>query len=426
METVPAEARRSRYAATARQRVVVEPLAPERLATAKRAFTTRRVPLMAGRTLVSGRVRPRSGDLVLARVARIGQHAKLESPDGRRALMHLGDEILVTFADRYAPDQFESQVPNDLGAAHLVASGGVASLMISRNAGVRRPTDIAPIGLVGDDRGVPLNIADFGLAPVAPPEHRPPVLAVVGTSMNSGKTTTAHWIVHTLARAGLKPGATKVTGTGSGGDYWVMKDAGAHMMLDFTDVGLASTFRIDMDTVERKAIELIDHLAVGGSGAIAVEVADGLFQQETSRLLQSEPFRSRIDAFIFAAADSMGAIGGYERLKALDLPVVGISGRLTRSPLAMRETVKACEVPVFSLDDLADPRIVMPLFGLEAPAEPEDETPTSSPHSGRRKSRRLLGSTNRSGAPPPAPRRPTPRAGRPWPCSRRETTIADG
>ena len=373
MDTLPSDARPDRHAATARQRVAVEPLDAARLAQAKRSFTTRRVDLAVGKTLVTGHVRPRTGDLVLARVARIGQHAKLESPEGRRALMHLGDEILVTFADRYAPDQFESQVPRGLGAAHLVASGGVASLMISRNAGVRRPTDIAPIGLVGDARGVPLNLADFGLEPVAPPEHRPPVVAVVGTSMNSGKTTTSHWLVHTLARAGLKPGATKVTGTGSGGDYWVMKDAGAHMMLDFTDVGLASTFRIDMDTIERKAIELIDHLAVGGSGAIAVEVADGLFQHETARLLQSDAFRSRVDAFIFAAADSMGAIGGYERLRILDLPVVGISGRLTRSPLSVRETVKACEVPVFTLADLADPRIVMPLFGMEAPAEPEAE-----------------------------------------------------
>ncbi len=364
-----ADAQSHRGTATAGQRLVVEPLAAERLRSAKRSFTTRRVALEAGQTLVSGRVRPRTGDLVLARVERIGYHGKLESPDGRRALMHLGDEILVTFADRYAPDQFESQVPRGLGAAHLVAAGGIASLMLSRHAGIRRPTDIVPIGLVGDDRGLPLNVADFGLAPVAPPQHRPPVLAVVGTSMNSGKTTTAHWIVHTLARAGLKPGATKVTGTGSGNDYWVMKDAGAHMMLDFTDVGLASTFRIHMDVIERKAIQLIDHLTVAGCGAIAVEIADGLFQHETACLLRSEPFLSRVDAFVFAAADSMGALGGYARLRGLGLPVVGIAGRVSRSPLSVRETVKACEIPVFSLDDLGDPQIVLPLFGLKAATE---------------------------------------------------------
>ncbi|MCA1675687.1 MAG: hypothetical protein LC799_27080 [Actinobacteria bacterium] len=31
-------------------------------------------------------------------------------------------------------------------------------------------------------------------------------------------------------------GATKVTGTGSGADYWVMVDAGASCVADFTDL----------------------------------------------------------------------------------------------------------------------------------------------------------------------------------------------
>jgi hypothetical protein len=355
------------------QRVELEPVSRARLKRAKRSFTTRRVPLQLAETLLTGRVRPRSGDLLLARVDRIGQHGKLESPDGRRALLHLGDEIIVTYADRYAPDQFEAHVPRGLTRAHLVAAGGIASLMLSRSDAVRRPTEITPIGLLGDGRGTPLNVADFGLPVVEPPDFRPPVVAVVGTSMNSGKTTTSHWMVHTLAGAGVRPGATKVTGTGSGGDYWVMKDAGAHLMLDFTDVGLASTFRVDMAVVERKAVQLIDTLTVEGCGAIAVEVADGLFQYETARLLQSDDFLSRIDGFIFAAGESMGAIAGIERLKSLGLTVLGISGRVTRSPLAVRETVKACEMPVFSLQDLSDPRIVLPLFGLPAPADEASE-----------------------------------------------------
>lgn len=355
----------------ARRAVGIEPLAEERVALAKRAFSVRHVPTVAMQTLIRGSVRPLSGDLVLARIDRLGHHAKLELASGRKATMHVGDEVIVAYADRYAPDQFEANVPASLKPAHLVASGGIASEMITRSADAKRPTDITPIGLVGDAEGLPVNVDEYALPPIDRPARRPHTIAVVGTSMNSGKTTTCHWLVHALARAGYKPGATKVTGTGSGGDYWVMLDAGAHMMLDFTDGGLASTYRVDISVVERRALRLIDHLAVGGCGAVLVEVADGVFQRETARLLTSEAFRERIDGFIFAGADALGAVAGVERLRSMGLPVVGVSGRFTRSPLAVREAQSVLNVPVYTLEQLSDPAIASALFGLAPVAAAE-------------------------------------------------------
>jgi hypothetical protein len=343
--------------------IAVQPLPPERLRRAKRAFSTRRMDPDGMLMLVTGAVRPRSGDVVLARVERLGHHKKLELTDGRRATMHLGDEIVVAYADRYAPDQFESHVPMRLGPTQLVASGGIASMMLSRNRGVRRATDIVPVGLVADDRGQPLNLAAGALASPPAPRIAPPTIAVVGTSMNAGKTTTAHRIVHALVKAGLRPGATKVTGTGSGGDYWVMVDAGAHRMLDFTDVGLASTYRVDFPVVERKAIELLDHLTAAGCGAMVVEIADGLFQRETSKLLLSEAFRERLDGIVIAAPDAMGAVGSLLHLRELGLPVTAVAGRLTRSPLATREAEVLCDVPILTLEELGDASKIAPLFG---------------------------------------------------------------
>ena len=186
--------------------------------------------------------------------------------------------------------------------------------------------------------------------------------------MNSGKTTTAQQLVHALARGGYRVGATKVTGTGSGGDYWMMMDAGAYRTLDFTDVGFASTYQVDMAAVECKSAELIDHLAASGCEAIVVEVADGLFQRETAQLLQSEVFRSRIDGVLFTARDAIGAMGGYQRLCLLDLNVIGISGRLTCSPLATREAASACSAPILTLEQLDDPATALALFGLELPS----------------------------------------------------------
>jgi hypothetical protein len=334
---------------------------------AKAAFTTRRVGPDVMATIVSGSVRPRAGDVVLARVDRTRHQARLELRSGRKAQMHAGDEIIVVYANRYAPDQFEAQVPRTLGPTHLVAAGGIAADVLSRSDAVSPATEISPIGLVGNARGVPLNVGDFGLQPLRSDQPRPRTIAVVGTSMNSGKTTTNRFLVNGLSRAGLAPGATKVTGTGAGGDYWIMHDAGAHRVLDFTDVGMASTYMVPLPTLERKFLELIQHLTVAGCGVILIEVADGIYQRETARLIESEAFRTSVDGVIFAAAEAMGAAAGVEHLRRLGLPVLGVSGKLTMSPLAMREAAAACGVPVFTSDVLLDPEVAPTVVGIRPP-----------------------------------------------------------
>jgi hypothetical protein len=344
--------------------IVVELLEPELLNRVKPAFTTRRVPREAMRTVVNGRLRPRSGDVVLARVDRVRHQRRIELPNGRKAQIFDGDYILVAYADRYATDQFESHVPPDLGPTNLVATGGIASRMLSRSAKVRDATEITPLGLVGDARGIPINLSDYGLHPVRWDTERPTTIAVVGTSMNSGKTTTIQSLVRGLSLAEQKPGTTKATGTGSGGDYWVMVDSGAHRMLDFTDVGLASTFRIPLRILERKLVELVDHLAAAGSGVILVEIADGLFQQETARLIQSRVFQDLIDGVVFAAGDAMSATTGVALLHNVGLPVIGVSGVVSASPLASREAEAAAGVPVLTKDELADPGLAPIVSGM--------------------------------------------------------------
>ncbi|MHC6229984.1 DUF1611 domain-containing protein [Arthrobacter sp. MMS24-T111] len=347
------------------RKVWVKPLGPERVARAKSAFTTRRVVPERIASLVSGAVRPRSGDLVLARIVQLGHHRHIEQPNGRRAVLHDDDEIIVTYGDRYATDQFESRVPATLGEAQLVASGGIASEVLSRSMAVRRATEIEPLGLLGDAKGRPLNIQDFALPPALPQGPRPLTVAIIGTAMNSGKTTTVHSLVNGLSKAGLAVGATKVTGTGSGNDYWCMIDAGAHLMLDFTDVGLASTYRQPMAVVESKFAELVDHLTASGTDLNLVEVADGIYQDETSRLLEAGVFRNMVDAVIFAAPDSMGAVAGVTHLKTLGHKVLAVTGLLTRSPLAIREAAAVTGLPVLTREELTEPHGAASLLGIQ-------------------------------------------------------------
>ncbi len=321
------------------------PLAASRLASAKRAYATRRIALDGAASLLADRP-PCAGDLVLARVEAIGQHTALELPSGRRAQLYPGDEILVCYGNRYAPDQFEALVPEDLGPCHLVAAGGIASRCLSSHRRMKPPTAITPIGLVGDRHGAPLNLRSFAAPAQEPPAVRPHVTAVVGSSMNAGKTTTVASLIHGMRATGLRVGAAKVTGTGAGGDVWAMLDAGAACVLDFTDAGHPSTFRLPAAEIEATMVALVAELSRMPVDAILIEVADGLFFEETATLVESKRFRATVDALVFAAADAMSAYAGSEWLARRGLPLAALSGLFTASPLAVREVDSLVGLPI--------------------------------------------------------------------------------
>ena len=338
----------------------IERIGVERLLRAKSAYTTRRIDKLLARQIIRGDVAPVSGDLVLAKVERIGQHKRLELEHGRRAPLFIGDEVVVCYGNRYAPDQFEAEVPRNLDACHLVAAGGVASQCLSRHQNIQAPTLLQPIGLLADEEGRRINLNQWALPT---PQSalglslRPLVIVVVGTAMNAGKTTSAAHLIRGLNLSGLKVGAAKLTGTGAGGDVWLMKDAGAERVYDFTDAGFVSTYRSFPHELETIANKLVGHLKQDGAEAIVLEIADGLLQTETSSLLRSSRFRSMIDGVLFAAGDAMGAHNGVQWLRNRELPVIGVSGCVSASPLAAREAAKVTNLPVFDLDELGSPDI---------------------------------------------------------------------
>ncbi|NHA13639.1 DUF1611 domain-containing protein [Thioalkalivibrio sp. XN279] len=333
---------------------VAQPLAKSRLEAARAAFVTRRVNFADARTLLT-EATPRAGDVVLARVKRLRHHAKLQCARGRRVQLFHGDEILVCFGDRYAPQQFEAYVPATLGPCHLVASGGVAAQAVNWHERIHRgPTEIEVLGILGDAEGRALNLRRYALHAQPAEASRPRLIVVAGTSMDSGKTTAGAHLVRGLTRAGLRVGAAKVTGTGACNDYFLMRDAGAAVVLDFTDAGHVSTYRAGEPAIRRVVETLTAELSRHGLDAAVLEVADGLVQAETAALLSAAWFRQAIDGVIFCAQDAMGAKAGVEWLEQRGHDVMAVSGLLTAAPLAMREAGELLEQPIIGLDGLSD------------------------------------------------------------------------
>ena len=330
-----------------------ESLDRKRLDRAKRSYTTRRVEAEHMTGLRVGDWTPAPGDLALARVEELGQHTRIETPDGRRACLRPGDEIIVCCGSRYAPDQFEAVLQSDSWPTDLVAAGGIASHYVSSHCRMKPPTAIATLGAVCGEDGAPLNVADYAL-PRLQTKRPIPAILVVGTSMNSGKTTTAGAIVSGFADAGLRVGYAKVTGTGSGPDPWLMVDSGAHEVLDFTDGGYASSFHVPIGELEAMSLNLIDHLADRLCDLAVLEVADGLLQEETAALLSSSSFRLRIFGTVFTAYDAMGAITGVHWLSLHGYQILGLGGQMTNAPLSAREAELATGLPAYSISEFRD------------------------------------------------------------------------
>ena len=312
---------------------------------------------------------PRSGDVVIANVAELGKHTRLQSPVSRRQLMFVGQEIMVAYGHRYAPDQFLAHVPDNLGPCQLVAGGGVASEVIEQHASIDKATQLEPVGLLMRQGKLvirldfaPLSIENESPRSAQIDAPRPPVIAVLGTSMNSGKSTTLGCLVNGLVNSGMQVAAGKATGTGAGNDPNLFTDAGAFSVCDFTDFGFPTTYRLDYETVRDLLVAMIREQSATGAGTVVIEIADGLFQGETSRLLRDPIFTAQVDRVLFSAQDALGAQAGERILLDAGLDVAAVSGVLTASPLAAMEAQAQLATPVIGTFDLCQAEVAAALL----------------------------------------------------------------
>lgn len=328
-------------------------LSPALCTNAKWAFTTRRVTRTDVRGLSTNFATAKAGDLILCEIAELGQHKKIQLAERRVSVSYPGDLVVLCLGDRYAPDQFLASAIIDDDLIDLVAGGGVAGRVDVAHIQMDEPTRLKPLGLLTDTRGQVMNIASYAL-PSTAPNNDVTVIGVFGASMNSGKTTAASSLAHGLMKSGYTVAGVKATGTGAFGDFNSFEDGGAPA-LDFTDVGMPTTYRMPMHRIEKGFDTLIATAAARGAEVVVVEIADGVFQQETRAILKSSRIRDRLDGILFAAPDALSALGGETVLNKMNLGAFAISGMVSCSPLAASEAAAVTGLPILTREDLWSP-----------------------------------------------------------------------
>lgn len=336
-------------------------LPPPDLAAAKWAFSARRVDPALAAGLDADVAAATAGQLVLGRVLSVGQHQRIQLPDGRASALYPGDLIAMPCGARYAPDQFEGRAEIAADGCDMLAGGGCLGRMLWKHDRMRAPTRVLPLGRLTDARGRVLDTADFAL-PVPPVPATIPVITVVGTSMNSGKTTATVALTHGLTLAGLRVAALKGTGTGSFGDVGSYRDAGAAFVGDFTDAGMVTTYLEPLDRVKAGIEALLAAAEAAGAAVAVMELADGIFQRETAALLDDPAFRARLSGAIFACGDAVAAAGGVAVLADKGLRPLLLTGLLSCSPLATAEAQAVTGLPVATRANLMDPAVAAGLL----------------------------------------------------------------
>lgn len=294
---------------------------------------------------------PAVGDVLLCEVLQPSLHLRLETSIGGRSRLYPGDYILCSVGARYATSLLEGAAEIDGEFADLLSASGLCGRVIHRSAKTQRATSLRVVAQAYR-RGRPVNLRAFRLGARRPAVKEPAWILVVGSAMDSGKTTACTSLINGCARAGLLVGAAKLTGTASLRDLHAYRDAGAEPALDFLDCGWPSTAGCTVDELQQVAARICAELRSEGVDVAIIEVADGLLQSETSALLRRLRDRLATPTIVLTARESLAAVAGVELLTSWGLAPAAVSGVFTSSPLAIREVEQAIDVACIPTSDL--------------------------------------------------------------------------
>lgn len=279
---------------------------------------------------------PRAGDVVAVRaLTDSATYNMLELPTGRLAKINPGDLLLGVLGRRRALKGFVGDVPETVKAGdhlHLLNMGGVIGYCTGHHSSLGDAIKVEVVGIVCDEEGRALNIADVALTLRSTLGETAPIVMIAGTSMNSGKTYAATELIKQATRAGLKIAAAKLSGVACLRDTLNMADHGAIVTASFLDCGLPST--VGADDLAPVAKAIIARLNESSPDAIVVELGDGILGgYSVESIFEDEELRDATAALIFCASDYVGAWGGIELFRRRGIQVDLIAGSVTDSQM---------------------------------------------------------------------------------------------
>lgn len=258
---------------------------------------------------------------------------------GKTVFLKPGDRVGLILACRRSMMEFASRPgePGRFGSGDSVAilgGDGYAGSFECSLAEYGRPIGATILGgIPSGDPGRALNVAEAAAPTVGGLGARlnPLTVAVMGTRMDCGKSTTIRNLAGGLRRSGHRVVAGKVTGFGCRHETVAL---GGEACLDFTDYGLPSTCGPEGGRVIQTARRVCHDLKQTGADFVFLEFGGGLIDEyrvdEVAAALSGD-----IDFLIFVAFDLCGTAGGLDRLRESGLGADWVSGPVANTAVGI-------------------------------------------------------------------------------------------
>lgn len=273
-----------------------------------------------------------------------GPH-QVETPSGRVVEVVPGDRVVGAFGSRFATLEVTGDwklIGDDLEMAGLSRSGvfGKCTSVSTTAYPLVGPYRYLGHVLVNGRRAA---MRDF-VEPEPEREFTTPTVLVVGTSMESGKTTSAKRIIRVLKERGLRVAGAKLTGVARYRDVLTMRDAGADEIVDLVDAGLPSTI-CSQEEFAAAARLLLSRLSASDPDVAVVEAGASPLEPYNGELA-IEILRPAVRCTVLCASDPYAVVGV---MTAFRLEPDFVCGRATSTEAGIALVERLANVPAFDL-----------------------------------------------------------------------------
>ncbi len=279
-----------------------------------------------------------------------GKNHLLEFASGRVGDLVEGDILAVVLGKRLALREYSGDMPAHLAVGDIInvlCESGVVGNIRGLNEKWGIPMQVKVLGSVVSE-GKQLNLKDGAIERRQHLESSAPIIGVVGTCMNIGKTTAISKLIKHFRRQGLKVAGVKLSGVASTRDLDKISDAGASPVLGFLDGGLPSTCG-DANTVVEVALGILHEVNTKKPDLIIGEFGDSILgEYNVEYLLRHLEIQKYICSLIVATGDFVAAWGAKELMNQYGIAVTVITGPVTNNETGALYIEKHLHIPAES------------------------------------------------------------------------------
>jgi len=270
----------------------------------------------------------KTGNVILTEVLSCNSaYPYLEERDGKLTTLAIGDRLVGALGARQALRGFVGYSPSLLSPdtpLSLLNMGGVIGCCTDAAVGLGEAIKLKYLGTVVDAEGV-VNINRSALPHAVTIAVPRPIILILGTCMNAGKTLCASQIINAASQAGYRVGAAKIAGVAAIKDLQCFSNAGAIDVKSFLDCGLPST--VEIDDLAQVVKNIVNALQ---GELLIVELGDGIMgHYKVETVLKNKEIMAHVASIVVCATDIAAAYGAKKYLAKLCNKIDVFSGPAT-------------------------------------------------------------------------------------------------